>query len=89
MVWQGMVMTIDNNAGLFGVLESSKNYKSCRIRSYSWSGTDFDERILFKTSLGYCTDIAIQNDMLLALIVKKKETLLTYTNLTRGSLDRP
>ncbi|MEN6473368.1 MAG: hypothetical protein ABFD81_05080 [Syntrophaceae bacterium] len=84
MVWQGMVMTIDNNAGLFGVLESGKIYKSCQIRAYTWSGEDFEERILYKTSLGYCMDITFQNDMLLALIIKKKGTLLTYTTLTRG-----
>jgi len=89
VVSNGMVVTIDNNAGLFGVLEGGKVYKSCQIRSYVWAGEDFEERILYKTSLGYCTDIATQNDMLLALIVKKKGTNLTYTSLTRGSLDRP
>ncbi|HQP31639.1 MAG TPA: hypothetical protein PLB81_09945 [Deltaproteobacteria bacterium] len=84
LVWEGMVMTIDNNAGLFGILDNSKVYRSCQIRSYAWTDLDFEERTLFKTSLGYCTDIAIQNDMLLALIVRKKGSLLIYTGLTRG-----
>lgn len=84
VVANGMVMTIDNNAGLFGILESSKTYKSCQIRAYAWSDMDFEERIIFKTSLGYCADIAVQDDLLLALIVKKKGSLLSYTVLPRG-----
>lgn len=84
IVYHGITMTIDNNAGLWGVLENAKVYKSSQIRSYTWTGTDFDERILYKTSLGYCTDITVQNDTLLALIVRKKVTLLTFTSLQRG-----
>jgi hypothetical protein len=84
LVSEGMIITIDNNEGILGVLSNTKLYKSAKIRAYAWTGDDFEERILSKTSSGYCMDIDLHKNMLVEVIVQKKGTMLKFTNLKKG-----
>jgi hypothetical protein len=75
------IVTIDNNQGLWRVLEKATSYKSCQIRVYTWNENDFVETSPLKSSLGYCADIAVNNDIILALIVTDKGTKIRTVSL--------
>ena len=75
------IVTIDNNQGLWRVLEKATSYKSCQIRVYTWNENDFIETSPLKSSLGYCADIAVNNDIILALIVTDKGTKIRTVSL--------
>ena len=75
------IVTIDNNQGLWRVLEKSTSYKSCQLRVYTWNENDFIETSPLKSSLGYCADIAVNNDTILALIVTDKGTKIRTVSL--------
>lgn len=80
----GMVIIINNNPGLWGmggIMQNLKIFSSSQILGYTWTTSDAEERVLAKTSLGYCADIATQGDSLLALIVKKKGSVLMFASL--------
>lgn len=80
----GMLIIINNNPGLWGmagIMQNLKIYASSQVLGYAWTTTDAEERVLAKTSLGYCADIATQGDSLLALIVKKKGSVLMFASL--------
>jgi hypothetical protein len=75
------MLTIDNNQGLWGILDKVTIYKSCQIRVYTWNVNDFTETMPLRSTLGYCVDIAVSGDKILALIVTDEETLLRTVNL--------
>lgn len=75
------MISIDNNQGLWGMLDKVTIYKSCQIRVYTWNVNDFTETMPLKSTLGYCVDIAVNGDKILALIVTDEGTLLRTVSL--------
>jgi hypothetical protein len=75
------IIAIDNNQGLWSVLDKVTSYKSCQIRVYTWNENDFVETSPLKSTLGYCPDIAVNNDSILALIVTEKGTKIRTVSL--------
>jgi hypothetical protein len=75
------MLTIDNNQGLWGMLDKVTIYKSCQIRVYTWNVNDFTETMPLKSTLGYCVDIVVNGDKILALIVTDEGTLLRTVSL--------
>lgn len=75
------MISIDNNQGLWGMLDKVTIYKSCQIRVYTWNVNDFTETMPLRSTLGYCVDIAVNGDKILALIITDEETLLRTVSL--------
>jgi hypothetical protein len=75
------MVTIDNNQGLWRVLDKVTSYKSCQIRVYTWNENDFIETSPLKSTLGYCPDFAVNNGLILALIVTDKGTKIRTVSL--------
>ncbi len=75
------MITIDNNQGLWGVLDKVTIYKSCQIRVYTWNVNDFTETIPLRSTLGYGVDFAVTDDKILILIVTDEGTLLRTVSL--------
>lgn len=74
------MITIDNNAGRPDLLENAKSYTACQIRGYTWTGRDFEERIIVRSGLGYGTDIAVRKGVLMTVIVKQSGSQIIFTS---------
>jgi hypothetical protein len=81
LVDSGNMIAIDNNQGLWSIIDKATYFKSCQLRLYSWNGTDFTESFLMKSSFGYCVDITIKDGSVLALIVTDQGTKLRTVSL--------
>ena len=75
------MITIDNNQGLWSTFDKVTFYKSCQIRLYTWDVNDFTETMPLRSTLGYCVDIAVIGDKILALIVTDEGTLIRTVSL--------
>jgi hypothetical protein len=86
IVASNSIVTIDNNQGLWKVLQKVTSYKSCQIRVYTWNENDFIETSPLKSTLGYCADIAVNNDSIIALIITAKGTKIRTVSLKGNNI---
>lgn len=75
------IITIANQEGASGFFSKVKMYNSTKIVAFTPHDAEYDERSLAEVQKSYCTDIALDKDAVLALIVKKSTSLVQRVDL--------
>lgn len=72
----GRMFTIDNGQSMTQMVSKVHRYSSASLLEYRWDAREAQKRELYRTSLGYCADIALDGDTVLAVIVQQKKSFL-------------
>jgi hypothetical protein len=77
----GDIITISNDRGMSKIFENIIMFDACDILIFSRQNSEFEDRVLTNVRSYYCSDIALKDSTLIALIIKKKDSYVKFIDL--------